>query len=38
MLNIYITDLAAYNKGFLYGEWIRLPMSDDNLSEAENFD
>ncbi len=36
MLNIYITDLAAYNKGFLYGEWIRLPMSDDNLSEAIN--
>lgn len=34
MLNIYITDLAAYNKGFLYGEWINLPMSDDELSES----
>jgi len=25
MLKIYITDLAAYNKGYLFGEWISLP-------------
>jgi len=36
MLNIYITDLAAYNKGFLYGEWISLPMNEDELNEAIN--
>ena len=34
MLNIYITDLAAYNKGFLLGEWISLPMDDDELKQA----
>ena len=36
MLKIYITDLAAYNKGFLIGDWISLPISDDELSEAIN--
>ena len=36
MLKIYLTDLAAYNKGFLFGEWISLPMDDDELSEAIN--
>jgi antirestriction protein len=25
MLKIYLTDLASYNKGYLYGEWISLP-------------
>jgi len=34
MLKIYMTDLAAYNKGFLLGEWITLPMNEDKLSEA----
>lgn len=28
MLKIYLTDLAAYNKGFLFGEWVSLPCSD----------
>lgn len=32
MLKIYITDLAAYNNGFLIGEWISLPMDQDDLS------
>mgnify|MGYP005987751999 CR=1 FL=1 len=36
MLKIYITDLAAYNKGFLIGEWISLPINEDELSEAIN--
>lgn len=31
MLKIFLTDLAAYNKGYLYGEWISLPC--DNLQE-----
>ena len=31
MLKIYLTDLSAYNKGFLFGEWISLP--SDKLEE-----
>lgn len=31
MLEVYLTDLAAYNKGFLIGEWVSLPC--DNLEE-----
>lgn len=31
MLKIYLTDLSAYNKGYLFGEWISLP--SDNLDE-----
>jgi antirestriction protein len=32
MLNIYLTDLSAYNKGYLFGEWVSLP--SDNLDET----
>ena len=32
MLNIYITDLAAYNQGHLVGEWVALPMDKDELA------
>ncbi len=32
MLNIYITDLAAYNNGFLIGEWVTLPLDAANLT------
>jgi hypothetical protein len=32
MLNVYITDLSAYNNGHLIGEWISLPMDEDELS------
>lgn len=32
MLNIYLTDLSAYNKGYLIGEWINLP--NGNLGQA----
>jgi hypothetical protein len=34
MLQIYLTDLAAYNKGFLIGEWIKLPMPKHKLQDA----
>lgn len=33
-MKIYITDLAAYNAGKLVGEWVSLPMDEDNLHEA----
>jgi len=31
MLKLYITDLSAYNNGFLVGEWITLPLSGKEL-------
>jgi len=34
MLKIYLTDLAAYNKGYLHGEWISLPMDEDELEST----
>jgi hypothetical protein len=30
-MEIYITDLAAYNNGHLIGEWVALPMDEDDL-------
>jgi len=33
-MNIYITDLQAYNEGFLVGKWITLPLSEFELSQA----
>ena len=30
-MEIYITDLAAYNNGHLIGEWVSLPRDEDNL-------
>ena len=30
-MEIYITDLAAYNNGHLIGEWVSLPMDEDDL-------
>ena len=33
MLKIYITDLAAYNNGFLIGKWITLPTEDKEIKE-----
>jgi len=32
MLEIYITDLAAYNKGYLIGEWVELPLDSAQLT------
>lgn len=31
-MEIYITDLAAYNNGYLIGEWVALPMDENDLS------
>lgn len=37
MLKVYITDIAAYNSGRLIGEWVTLPISDDELkAKIEN--
>lgn len=33
MLNVYITNLAMYNEGTLYGKWVSLPMNEDELKE-----
>lgn len=34
MLNIYLTDLQAYNEGHLVGKWITLPLTPFELSQA----
>ena len=31
MLKVYITDLAAYNNGYLIGEWVNLPIEKEDL-------
>lgn len=34
MLNIYITNLGKYNEGELLGEWVELPISEDELNNV----
>ena len=34
MLKIFITDLSAYNSGYLIGRWVNLPMSQEERSEV----
>jgi len=34
MLEIYLTDLQAYNEGHLVGKWITLPLTPVELSQA----
>lgn len=34
MLNVYLTDLAAYNAGCLSGMWVQLPITGFELSQA----
>ena len=34
MLQVYLTDLAAYNAGCLSGTWVQLPLTDFELSQA----
>jgi len=34
MLQVFITDLAAYNAGSLVGRWVRLPITGFELSQA----
>jgi hypothetical protein len=33
MFSIFLTDLAAYNEGFLSGKWIELPIDEEELKE-----
>ncbi|KAA9290010.1 MULTISPECIES: antirestriction protein ArdA [Aerococcus] len=33
-IRIYLTNLGKYNEGYLIGEWITLPISDDELAES----
>ena len=35
MLNIYLTNLGKYNEGELVGEWVELPVSDEELEEVK---
>ena len=32
LLSIYLTDLQAYNEGNLVGKWVKLPMTNYELS------
>ncbi|MCK5111673.1 MAG: antirestriction protein ArdA [Arcobacteraceae bacterium] len=36
MISIYITDLAAYNSGYLIGEWVKLPIPEKSLLDKIN--
>lgn len=31
MMNIYLTNLGKYNEGQLIGEWVELPVSNEEL-------
>lgn len=33
-IKIYVANLGAYNRGHLIGEWLELPMDEDELNEA----
>lgn len=35
-INIYLTNLKKYNEGILYGKWVELPISEDDLEEELN--
>lgn len=34
MLKIYLTNLGKYNEGFLIGEWVTLPIDEEELQEV----
>lgn len=34
MLNIYLTNLGLYNSGVLLGEWVELPITDEELNKV----
>ncbi|MCI9976481.1 antirestriction protein ArdA [Clostridioides difficile] len=36
MLNIYIANLGKYNEGKLIGEWVRLPISEEEFKKVLN--
>lgn len=33
MMNIYLTNLGKYNEGQLIGEWVELPVSNEELQK-----
>lgn len=35
MLKIYLTNLGKYNEGYLVGEWVELPATDEELEEVK---
>lgn len=36
MMNIYLTNLAAYNAGKLVGEWLEMPFTEEEYSAVMN--
>lgn len=34
MLKVFITNLGMYNEGILCGEWIELPIEEEDLNEV----
>ena len=36
MLKIFLTNLGKYNEGYLIGEWVTLPVDDDELKQVKN--
>ena len=34
LLNVYIANLGAYNRGELIGQWVSLPMEEEDLNEV----
>lgn len=34
MMNIYLTNLGKYNEGELVGEWVQLPISNEELQKV----
>lgn len=34
MMNIYLTNLGKYNEGELIGEWVELPVSQEELQKV----
>lgn len=35
MLRIFLTNLGKYNEGYLIGEWVTLPVANDELEEIK---
>lgn len=35
-INIYITNLGKYNEGMLIGEWVKLPVDQNELQNVLN--
>lgn len=34
MIRVYLTNLALYNEGTLHGEWLELPATDEEITDA----